>query len=238
MNFCNRREDRAHPGATVAPHEAGGRAPVTRLGVELPLHRSLRPDQASARTHERPARIEADTLVGQRRIRETRSGSRKRRAPRPAFDLPRERQGRRNEPGYLHVARNRDFFTAALRKLHRSRRRRPFFTRETAQPWTGHTAAPAAEKPAQWLSMRPKPTCLRRPNDVLRNVSPASRCAASFEFTLATRIVTIKPKTSSKRTFFVHRMCRCKAPTTHMHVHTLCELDARLTQTFTNFITH
>jgi len=45
---------------------AGGGAPVTRLGVELPLHRSPRLDQASAVKRERPARVEAGTLVGQR----------------------------------------------------------------------------------------------------------------------------------------------------------------------------
>ena len=69
-------------------------------------------------------------------------------------------------------------------------------------------------------------TCLRRPNDVLRNVSPASRCAASFEFTLATPIVTIKPKTSSKHDFFVHRMCaEIHHPCTHV-VCTLCILHS------------
>ena len=68
----------------------GGRAPVTRLGVELPLCQSLSPDQASARGREacsdgsghpcrateRPEPGEAPTYPG---------------APRLASDLPRER---------------------------------------------------------------------------------------------------------------------------------------------------
>jgi hypothetical protein len=64
IDFCNRREGRAHPRAARYPvrqrHSRGrsaieghGRqAPVTRLGVELPHCRSLRPDQASARSRE------------------------------------------------------------------------------------------------------------------------------------------------------------------------------------------
>jgi hypothetical protein len=121
MNFCNRREGRAHPRATRYPARrtrarcrrwpskaTGGGAPVTRLGVELPLHRSLRLDQASARRLERPARIEADTLVGQA-VR-PRSPEGLPIAPCPKARLrPAARTVRpSNEPGYLHTARNRD----------------------------------------------------------------------------------------------------------------------------------
>jgi hypothetical protein len=64
IDFCNRREGRAHPGTTRYPARQRGsrgraaieghgrQAPVTRLGVELPHCRSLRPDQASARSRE------------------------------------------------------------------------------------------------------------------------------------------------------------------------------------------
>jgi hypothetical protein len=102
-DFCNRREARAHPRATRLParrrvqrrrlaiegrgrqstgYPAGSRAPA------LPIA-STRPSFGTRR--ERPARIEADTLVGQRNGRKTRRGSGSLRAPRPAFDLPRER---------------------------------------------------------------------------------------------------------------------------------------------------
>jgi hypothetical protein len=61
IDFCNRREGRAHPGATRYPARRrssrrrstiegrGRQAPVTRLGVELPHCRSLRSDQALPR---------------------------------------------------------------------------------------------------------------------------------------------------------------------------------------------
>ena len=116
-------------------------------------------------------------------------------------------------------------FTAALRRLQRSRTKASIFhahggiTLDGVHRRTrGREAAPVAQHATGTI-------CLRRLNDVLRNVSPASRCAASFEFTLPTRIVTIKPKTSAKRNFFVHRMCASFKTSRH----TLCAICARST---------
>lgn len=102
-DFCNQREGRAHPRAARSPARrrverlrrpskaAGGGAPVTRLGVELPLHRSPRPDQASAVKRERPARIEAGTLVGRRGGRKPGAASAHHVPRGPPYGLPRER---------------------------------------------------------------------------------------------------------------------------------------------------
>jgi hypothetical protein len=99
-------------------------------------------------------------------------------------------------------------FTAALRRLHRSRTKASIFHAHGGVTLDGVHRRTRGREAVSVAQHATETTCLRRSNDVLRNVSPASRCAASFEFTLATRTVTIKPKTSSKHTFFVHRMCR------------------------------
>jgi hypothetical protein len=118
--FCNRREGRAHPGAIRYPARprdfrasgwpstaTGSRAPVTRLGVELPLCRSLRPDQASARGARGLLGSRAGALVGRHGDREPGAAPVRLAIPRLAFDLPRERSAPSNEPGHLHTARNR-----------------------------------------------------------------------------------------------------------------------------------
>jgi hypothetical protein len=106
---------------------------------------------------------------------------------------------RRSEPRLL---------TEALRWLQRSRTKASIFHTHGGVTLDGVHRRARGREAVPVAQHATGTTCLRRPNDVLRNVSPASRCAASFEFTLATRTVTIKPKTSVKRTFFVHRMFR------------------------------
>jgi len=70
---------------------AGGKAPVTRLGVELPLYRSPRLDQASARGTRGLLGIGGGHPCRTSRRPIARRGIDLQRAPRPVFDLPRER---------------------------------------------------------------------------------------------------------------------------------------------------
>jgi hypothetical protein len=122
-------------------------------------------------------------------------------------------------------------FTAALRRLQRSRAKASIFHAHGGATLDGVHRRARGREAVPMAQHASGTTCLRRPNDVLRNVSPASRCAASFEFTLATRTVTIKPKTSVKRTFFVHRMCRAFSSScshlvcTKLVLHTLTHQD-------------
>jgi hypothetical protein len=163
-----------HVAPAVTIEGAGGRAPVTRLEVVLPLCRSPRLDQASARGSRGLLESKADTLVGQRCGRETRSGSRSRRAPRPVFDLPRERRCRRTNPG--------TFTPHGTAILHRGPFEAPaeptkgvHFSRTKRLALDGahrHARGREADSVAQHAT---ETTCLRRPSDVLRNVSPASR---------------------------------------------------------------
>jgi hypothetical protein len=143
-DLCNRREGRAHPRATRYPctgvfsadvwpsKAAGGRAPVTRLGVELPLHRSPRPDQASARSTRGLLGSKAGTLYRTTEQTKTRRGSGSLRGPevrlRPAARTVRPS----NEPGYLCAARNRGSSPRPLAGSSGAERERPFFTRSTA----------------------------------------------------------------------------------------------------------
>jgi hypothetical protein len=103
IDFCNRREGRAHPRAARYPARQrfsrgrsaiegrGRQAPVTRLGVELPHCRSPRPDQASPRRTLGLLGSKAGTLVGQGVGEHSWRGCRRPVPPRSAFDLPRER---------------------------------------------------------------------------------------------------------------------------------------------------
>jgi hypothetical protein len=142
-DLCNRREGRAHPRATRHParrrvqrrrlaiegrgrqstgYPAGSRAPALPVALTRPSFGTRR---------ERPARIEADTLVGQRSGRKTRRGSGSLRCPearlRPAARTVRPS----NEPGYLHAARNRDSSPRPFAGSSGAQRKRPFFTRPT-----------------------------------------------------------------------------------------------------------
>jgi hypothetical protein len=121
IDFCNRREGRAHPRAARYPVRQrysrgrsaieghGRQAPVTRLGVELPPCRSLRSDQASSERTRGLLGWNAGTLVGQRVGEHSWRGAAT--DPRPEARLrPAARTVRpSNEPGYLHLARNRDY---------------------------------------------------------------------------------------------------------------------------------
>jgi hypothetical protein len=143
VDVCNQREDRAHPGAarfprtrrvsTDADHRrpAGGRAPVTRLGVELPLYRSPRLDQASARSTRGLLGSEVGTLVGQRGSRLPGEAS--------AHLVPRGSPSTRRANGKA-VERTRvplrrsepRFFTVALRAPQRSPNEGVHFSRAQA----------------------------------------------------------------------------------------------------------
>jgi len=125
---------------------AGGRAPVTRLGVELPLYRSPRLDQASARGTRGLLESKAGTLVGQKSGREPGEAS--------TYPVPRgppstcRANGRVVERARVPSRRSEPrLFTAARPRLQRSQGRRPFFTHATAHPRRSTTATRAAEKP-------------------------------------------------------------------------------------------
>jgi hypothetical protein len=120
IDFCNRREGRAHPGATRLPARLrdsrgrsaiegrGRQAPVTRLGVELPRCRSLRPDQACPRRTSACSARKRAPLSGSglattpERVRPTHCPKAR---LRPAARTVRPS----NEPGYLRAAQNRGF---------------------------------------------------------------------------------------------------------------------------------
>jgi len=146
IDFCNRREDRAHPGATRYPvrrrvererlaiegrgrqgtgYPAGSRAPA------LPVA-STRPSFDAKR--ERPARTEAGTLVGRESGRKP--GEVPALLPCPKARLrPAARTVRpSDEPGYLLVARNRDSSPRPFAGSSGAERKRPFFACTTVRP--------------------------------------------------------------------------------------------------------
>ena len=98
------------------------------------------------------------------------------------------------------------FFTAALCATPAEPRKGVHFSRAHRRALDGARRRPRGRKDTSVAQHATETTRLRRPNDVLRNVSPASQRAASFAVTLAMQTVTIKPKTRAKRDFFVHRM--------------------------------
>lgn len=126
-----------------------------------------------------------------------------------------------NEPGYLHTARNRDSSPRPFADSNGAGAKASIFHARDGVALDGAHRRVRGREADSVAQHATESTCLRRPNDVLRNVSPASRCAASFEFTIATRIDTIKPKTSSKHDFFVHRMC---SDIHHRSTHVVCTL--------------
>jgi hypothetical protein len=111
---------------------AGSRAPVTRLGVELPLCRSPRPDQASARGPEA-----CSDRGGYPRRARSKPGNPERleacsvpRGPPPT----RRANGEVFERARVPSRRRKPRFPAALVRLQRSRTEATFFARTTAQP--------------------------------------------------------------------------------------------------------
>lgn len=193
IDFCNRREGRAHPGAARLPARLrnsrgrsaiegrGRQAPVTRLGVELPHCRSLRPDQACPRRTRGLLGSKAGTRVGQwfgDNPGEGAAGPCPKARLRPAARTVRPS----NEPGYLHAARNRGFRRGPSQTPSESNEGVHFSRTRRHGPGRSQPSRTRQRNRFQWLSSATETICLRRLSDVLRNVSPASRCAASFVF--------------------------------------------------------
>jgi hypothetical protein len=187
-DFCNRREARAHPRATRLParrrvqrrrlaiegrgrqstgYPAGSRAPALPIALTRPSFGTRR---------ERPARIEADTLVGQRNGRKPGEA--------PARSVPRgppstcrangEAVERTRVPSRRSEPR---LFTAALRRLQRSPTKTSIFHAYEGGALDGAHRRARGREAVSEAQHATETIFLRRPNDVLRNVSPASKCA-------------------------------------------------------------
>ena len=218
-----------HTRERPEPRKRGGRRSTGYpAGSKLPLHRSLRPDQASARTRERPAQSRNGHPCRTAVEREARSGSRT--APCPEARLrPAARTAKPSKRTWVPSRRPEPrLFTAAPRRVPSEPARASIFHAHDGVALDGAHRRTRGREASSVAQHATEPTCLRRPNDVLRNVSPASRCAASFEFTLARRNVTSKPKTRSKRNFFVHKMHATKV---FDRPHVVCNLRVLRTRT-------
>jgi hypothetical protein len=125
---------------------AGCRAPVTRLGVELPLCGPPGSDQASQK-RERPARTRGG--YSRRTARLAENPERFRLAPCPKARVSTYRaNGEAVERTRVPSRRPKPrLVTAARRRLRRSRTKASFFRARDGEPWTERTAARTAEKP-------------------------------------------------------------------------------------------
>jgi hypothetical protein len=236
------QERHGAPHAGVSSACAGHRRPRAaehRLpGWESSSRSTGRPDPTKLRQLSARGLLEskAGTLVGQVRRPKTRSGFSALRAPRLALRPAARTVRSSDEPECLPAGRNHDSSPGLAADssgggsdvhFSRGRRRTLDGARRSAR---GREAAPVAQHATRAI-------CLRRPNDVLRNVSLASRCAASFVVHSSHADVSFQAKNKLETTFsypqdtsriphFVLTPCARKTPIAHSCSPSLPRLSA------------